>query len=444
MSDRGSPSAVRADGKNQRGPRRFVRQSDNMRAIVTLFVFLIVGYIGSRRFVSRTMRRYPWNGLLVTGVEFLLLGVILGPRALGLITTDVMVDLEPVIYLTLGSIGLLVGIEATWGQVRKTSSSIVRVLVQDTAIFLLVVTPLAFVVFTHLFPGAPASERFLFASILAVTASVSSPTIIALLSMVLPSRGPFTSTVKIIAALNPFLPLLAFGLLATVIHPRFYGFEVFGAGFLWWVFLNLVALTLGLFMVLFTRERCTDNEMLLLIIGTVLVVGGVCFFLQLPSVYTGMIMGFVVGNLSRKRDQIFRELHLIEKILFVAFLILVGASLEIDTWAVFVVAAGYVLVRILLKYVATGAALEAKFPHLYPLRRRSGLVFTAQGGLALVIAMDCSLASDSELAGFALAVVAVAVVVTDVAAVAVTRRALIGAGEVVASARRPRKDRRDA
>jgi hypothetical protein len=390
------------------------------------------------------MRRYPWNGLLVTGVEFLLLGVILGPRSAGLITTEVMADLEPVIYLTLGSIGLLVGIEATWGQVRKTSSAIVRVLAQDTAAFLIVVTPLAFLAFTRLFPGAPVSERVLFAAILAVTASVSSPTLIALLSIILPSRGPFTNTVKIIAALNPFLPLLAFGLLATVIHPRFYGFEVFGAGVLWWLFLNLVALTLGFFMVLFTRERCTDNEMLLLIVGTVLVVGGVCFFLQLPSLYTGMIMGFVVGNLSRKRDQIFRELHLIEKILFVAFLILVGASLEIDTLAVFVVAAGYVVVRILLKFTATGGAFEAKFPHLYPGRRSAGLVFTAQGGIALAIAMDCSLASDSELAGFTLAVVAVAVVVNDVVAVAVTRRALISAGEVVEPSRRRPRDKGNA
>jgi len=376
--------------------------------------------------------------------ELLLLGVFLGPRAVGLITAEVMADLEPVIYLTLGSIGLLIGIEATWGQVRKTSPAIVRVLVQDTSAFLAVVTPLAFLALMRLFPDAPVMERLLFAAVLAVTASVSSPTILALLSLILPSRGPFTNTAKIIAALNPFLPLLVFGLLATVIHPTFYGVGVFGFGVLWWLFLNLVAVTLGFFMVLFTRERCTDNEMLLLIVGTVLVVGGVCYFLQLPSLYTGLVMGLVVGNLSRKRDQIFRELHLIEKILFVAFLILVGASLEIDTIAVFVMAAGYAVVRMVVKLVATGRAFEAKFPHLYPFRHRSGLVFVAQGGIALAIAMDCSLASESDLAGFTLAVVAVAVLVNDIAAVAVTKRALIQAGEVVKPGRRRRGDEGDA
>jgi len=68
------------------------------------------------------------------------------------------------------------------------------------------------------------------------------------------------------------------------------------------------------------------------------------------------------------------------------------------------------------------------------------LVFTAQGGIALAIAMDCWLASESEIAGFALAVVAVAVVVNDVVAVFLTRRVLIGAGEVVESKRKKRKD----
>ncbi len=414
-----------------------------MRAIVTLFIFLIVGYLGSRRFVSRAMHRYPWNGLLVTGGEFLLLGAILGPGAAGLISGEVMADLEPVIYLTLGSIGLLVGIEATWGQVKRTSPAIMRVLVQDTFSFLLVVTPLAFLAVGRLFPGMPATERFLGAAVLAVTASINSPTIIALLSRVLPSRGPFTGTAKIIASLNPFLPLFMFGLLVTVIHPRVFGADVIGSGLLWWMFLNLVALTLGFFMVLFTRERCTGNEMVLVIAGTVLIVGGVCYFLQLSSLYTGMIMGFVVGNFSRKRDQIFRELHHIEKILFVAFLILVGATLRIDTPWIAVVAAGYVVLRVLLKTFAAGGAFEAGFPHLYP-RRGSGLVFIAQGGIALAIATDYGLATESNLAHFVLAVVAIAVVINDVTAVFVTRRILHNAGEVVEPAKRRRRGTGDA
>lgn len=415
-----------------------------MRAIVTLLVFLIVGYIGSRRYVSRAMHRYPWNGLLVTGVEFLILGVLLGPKAAGLITGEVMADLEPVIYLTLGSIGLLVGLELSWGHVRQTSRDIARVLVQDAGAFLVLVTLACYLVLKYVFPEFPPKDRFLSATVLGITALVSSPTLIALFSRILPSRGPFTTTVRILAAFNPFIPLLVFGLLFTLIQPRFYGIDILGAGLLWWLFLNVVAVALGLFMVLFTRERCSDNEMLLLIAGTVLVVGGVCYFLQLSSLYTGMVMGFVVGNLSRKRDQIFRELHLIEKILFVAFLILVGATLEFENRWVFAVAGAYVSLRLLLKYAATGGIISKTFPERNPLGRMSGLVFVAQGGIALAIALDYALVSETVLSGLTLTVVAVAVVANDVLAVPLTRRVMVGAGEVIEPTNRKRGNGRNA
>jgi Kef-type K+ transport system membrane component KefB len=390
------------------------------------------------------MHRYPWNGLLVTGVEFLLLGILLGPRAAGLITDKVMVDLEPGLYLTLGSIGLLVGIEGTWDEVRKTSRTLFLVVFQDTAVILVAVSAAAYLAMHYLAPQYGAGERLLASTILGITASVSSPTVIALLTRILPSRGPFTTTVKILAALNPFVPLFAYGLLFTVIHPRFFGYEAIGAGLLWWLFLNAVALALGLFMVLFTRERCTDNEMLLLIVGTVLVVGGVCYFLQLSSLYTGLVMGIVVGNLSRKREQIFRELHLIEKILFMAFLILVGASLDFAGIWVFAAVGVYVAVRLVLKAVVGGGVIASRLPERNPSGRRAGLVFAAQGGLALAIAMDCALASESVLTGLTLTIVAIAIAVNDVAAVAITRRVLVSAGEVVAAPGNKRGDGEDA
>jgi hypothetical protein len=415
-----------------------------MRAIVTLIVFLIIGYLGSRRFVSRALHRYPWNGLLITGVEFLVLGVLLGPKAAGLINREVMADLEPVIYLTLGSIGLLVGLDASWDQVRKTSRPVVRVLTEDAAAFLILIPLASYATLMYMYPATPAAERLLSASVLGITALVSSPSLIALFSSVLPSRGPFTTTVKILAALNPYIPLLAFGWLFTLIHPPLYGFEIFGAGVLWWLFLNVVALVLGFFMVLFTRERCSDNEMLLLIVGTVSIVGGVCYFLQLSSLYIGMVMGFVVGNLSRKRDQIFREIHLVEKIMFVAFLILVGASLEFESGRVPVIAGLYVALRLLLKYVSTGGAIAKVLPERSPLGLKSGLAFVAQGGIALAIALDYALASETELAAATLTIVAIAVVANNVAAVVLTRRVLASSGEVVEPTRRKRRDKPDA
>jgi Kef-type K+ transport system membrane component KefB len=415
-----------------------------MRAIVTLLLFLVVGYLGSRRFVSVAAHRFPWSGFLVTGVEFLVLGMVLGPGAARLIPDSVLADLEPVIYLTLGSIGLLIGIDLTWASVRTTSRTVVRALILDTVVITAVVAMVTFFLLRYLFPAYQVPELFLAAAVLGICAAVNSPTIIALLSRTLPSRGHFTRTARIFTALNPYFPLLLFGLLFTVIHPRFFGYDAPGAGLLWWLFINGAAVTLGFFMVLFTRERCTDNEMLLLIAGTVLVVGGVCYFLQLSSLYTGMVMGFIVGRLSRKRDQIHRELHMIEKILFVAFLILLGASLDIGNPWIVVLALAYLGLRLVLKFVCTGTLLTTVTPDLRGAGRRIGLVCAAQGGLALAIALDNELASESELSAVVLTIVAVAVVVGDLIAVGLTRRELENAGEAGFPSSHGRPGGRDA
>jgi hypothetical protein len=149
-----------------------------------------------------------------------------------------------------------------------------------------------------------------------------------------------------------------------------------------------------------------------------------------------MIMGFVVGNLSRKRDQIFRELHLLEKILFVALLILVGAMLDVGDGRVAVVVVFYVVVRLMLKFAATGGAVKAHFPEFRTLGRRSGFAFTAQGGMATAIALDCTMAYQFSLGNLILATVATAVVANDILSLVLVKRSLVRSGEAAKSAQK--------
>lgn len=266
------------------------------------------------------------------------------------------------------------------------------------------------------------------ALIFGITASVSSPMIIALVSHRLPARGPLTNTMKIAGALSALFPLLAFGILFTLINPGI-SLQGVGSGLLWWVFVNVVGIVLGFVMVLFTHERTSDDEMLLLITGTVFLIGGLCYFLQLSSLYTAMIMGLVVGNFARRRDQVFRELHVIEKTVFLAFLLIVGALVSLPSLGAIAVILSYVLLRLLLKYVVTGTAAVQRFPELRRHGRRTGLVLSGQGAMAMAIALDFDLASTGFTMFSPLTVVAFAVIINDIVGYAITRRVLIATGE---------------
>jgi len=406
-----------------------------MRTLVTLAIFLVVGFIGSRGYVSRATHRLPLTGLFASGLEFLLLGAIAGPHALDLISQNVINDLEPMVYLALGWIGLLFGIEMAFDQVRQVSRSLFRFLFVDTVASLVFFSAAMFFLVDFAFPGMALNDRIVWSVLLGITASFSSPTIVALATQRLPSRGPLTNTMRIASALSPLFPLIAFGLLFMLVHPRFFAFEGIGSGLLWWVFVNAGGLVLGMLMVLFTHEKATDDEMLLVILGTVFIVGGVCYFLQISALYTGMVMGVVVGNLSRRRDQIFRELHYVEKPIFFGFLIVVGAMAAPPDGRTLLLVVAYVVLRWGMKHQVTGAVAVAGLPDLRQYGRRVGLVLSGQGMMAVAIVLDANLAStDYELSGV-LTVVALAVVINDTVGYLLARRTLIASGE--ASPRAP-------
>jgi hypothetical protein len=406
-----------------------------VRTIITLALFLVVGFVGSRGFVKRATHRLPLANLFATGMEFFLLGILLGPGGLGLVTSRVLFDLEPIIYLTMGWIGLLFGIDLSWDHVSKISRSVFRFLLVDSIAFILVFSAASYFVIGWAWPGLSPRELAVGALLFGITASVGSPTVIALVAQRLPARGSVTSTMKVAGALSSLFPLVAFGLLFMVVHP-----EGIGHGALYWLFINAVGLVTGFLMVLFTWERSSDDEMLLLIVGTVLLIGGVCYYLEVSSLYTAMVMGFVVGNFSRKREQIFRELHRIEKPLFLGFLMFIGASVRVnDTVPLVIVTVAYILLRLAMRHAVTGAAVVASFPDLKEHGRKTGLVLAGQGVMAMAIALDCWLASRNSMLTDVLAstltVIAIAVFVNDLVGFALTRRVL----EVVGEVRSPRR-----
>lgn len=410
-----------------------------MRTIVVLALLLVVGFAGSRGFVARATHRLPLAGLFATGMEFFLAGMLLGPNGFDVITVDVLTDLEPIVYLALGWIGLLFGVELSWENARRVSGRVYRFLFLDTVGSLAVVAVLMYAVQGRAWPAWSETGRVVSAVVMGIVAAVGSPTIVALVSRRLPARGPLTNTMKIASALSALFPLLAFGIVFMLVHPRYFALEGVAFGLLWWLFLNVVGLVLGLILVLFTHEWTSDDELLLLVVGTVLLIGGVCYFLKFSSLYAALVTGFVVGNLSRRRDQIFREVHVVEKTLFVGFLVLVGAMVGMPDAVTITVAALYVVARLVTRYAITGAAVSAGFPELRALGRRTGFALSGQGVMAMAIALDVTLASEAVELQRTLTVVSLAVLANAPVGLLLTRRVFIACGEASVRRRVPLK-----
>jgi NhaP-type Na+/H+ or K+/H+ antiporter len=78
-----------------------------MIAILQLLAILGLGYLGTHFFVERLRARFH----VVTGVEFVVLGVLVGPHVTDLMTPEVLTQLGPVTSLAIGAVGLTLGLE---------------------------------------------------------------------------------------------------------------------------------------------------------------------------------------------------------------------------------------------------------------------------------------------------------------------------------------------
>ncbi|NIM19134.1 MAG: hypothetical protein GTO51_01995 [Candidatus Latescibacteria bacterium] len=401
-----------------------------MKTILSLVLFLIIGFAGSKGFVRRASSRFRLTGLFVTGMEFFVVGILLGPHILSIITPEVIQDLKPIIYLALGWIGLLFGMEMSWTHLKRVSGSVYQLLLSDVCIILAGFSIAGYLILRWMFQSTPGIEVVFATGIFSLTAAVSSPAIVAIQAKRLPSRGRFTSMVKVATSLGSVLPLLLFGLLYTIVHPGFLGVEGIWKGLLWWIFANIAGIVLGFIMVLFTVERCSENERTLLIVGAVMLLGGLCYYLTLSSLYAAMIMGAVICNFSSMRESIFRQLHEVEKTLFVGILIIVGAMVTFNGLSIILPLVFYIGLRLLLRLFASSWVVGITHPEFKRMGTRSGLIFTAQGGMALALAIEYRMGTSGAFADAVFTVIALAVVLNEVLAFGFARRSFQASGEI--------------
>jgi len=400
-----------------------------MKTILTLVVLVAIGFVASRRLFTETRLRLPITVVFLTGIEFFFLGVILGPNMLNLITVEVLEDLKPVIYLALGWAGLLFGVQMSRRHLGRLSRNVVRLTVQESVATSVVVSAVLFFVIRLALPEAANTEVVSAAVMLGITAGISSPTIVAVLSRVLPSRGKFTTMARITSSLSAVVPLLVFGFFFTVAHHGFMVQGRFLSGLIWWLFANFVGVAMGFVFVQLTLRRMARDERLLLIIGTTMFVGGICYLLSLSALYTSMVMGVVVANFSKRRVLIFEQLMSLEKTLYVAFLILLGTVVTVSGNLWMGIIAVCVVLRLILKLTLSGKLIRRNFPEFANLGPSVGLVYSAQGGMALAVAIDFGQGTQGGLVDVIVVVIAGCVVVNEFAGVVLTRRALAASGE---------------
>jgi hypothetical protein len=355
--------------------------------LVGVLILILLGLLGARFAFDPARTPLGPRLLLATGTHFLALGLLLGP-GLGLLTLDVIGQLEPLMALGLGWIGLLFGLQLDRDQLAEFPASyLVFTILQGVLTFALFagVAILTLRVTGDLSTGV---HPAILAA--AATAAVSTPAGIALIAGTLPYQAKVTRLLIYIASLDAVIGIVALQVTYAVYHPST-AVEVAGFGWgIWFAIATAAGIVFGVLFLWLTRPKPERDELALFLLGLAVFESGTALYLGVSPLYVAAITGAVIANMSPLRRRVYTVLQAWEKPVYVVVLILAGAFLGASSWVALPLAAGYLVLRGVAKYTA-GRLSRAAIPLPIATPPGIGIGLLPQGGISLAMALSAGL-----------------------------------------------------
>ena len=338
----------------------------------------------------------------VTG--YILAGLVLGPSGLGLLTiesVDRQLDHFTQIALMMLAFGIGEHIELRRLQtIAKDVTYISFFQAIGTYLFVLVAT---YVVAQLVYATASRQENFILAMLLSAVAVATAPAALLLVVRELKARGPFTSTLMAVIAIDDGLCIMVFGITISIGHQLLGNsattpvMVILGA--VSEIFFSLaIGVATGFLLDLMLGKLQQRGEMLTAGLATLLLCGEITRELHLSPLLAGMMAGFVIINRAKRDVRLFRAMNNFEPPIYVLFFTLAGVHLDLEAirlagW----VGVAYFTARFAGKYFGSflGGALSGSTTAV---RNYMGLALVPQAGVAIGLVLI--IAADPELSGW--------------------------------------------
>jgi len=294
----------------------------NIPILLTIGLVTIIGF-----YFGRNMRYFK----LPTIIGYMVLGVVLGPSGVDLLSDALQEKLGFIPDIALGFVALSIGLELNFKTLQKLGKSIVYIIFFESfgAFFLVFIS---LYLLTH---------DFVMSLVFASIAPASAPAGTVAVIQEYKARGNLTKALYAVVGFDDGLGIIIFGFsLAVVQDMLLHQTGAESAGLLLTLFYPLKEILLSLvvagaistFYAILGRKLKNSNDILILTIGFVLITCGFCQSLHLSLILTNMIIGIVIVNTQSRSllIAIQERLPLLLPLLFILFFTLAGANLHVN------------------------------------------------------------------------------------------------------------------
>lgn len=376
-----------------------------MSAALSLILIVVAAYLAAHVLFDWVARKYQ----IVSGAEYLVLGILLGPHVGGVLSAEVIKTLAPFTTLALGWAAAALGMKLFVPELIGISSKFYKVaVIEATATFLFVSSLMlfAFAWALDLTYGQVILPAISLGAIATATATAGHA----------PDQGedphPVVTQLKTSALVDGTFAILAFGILLCVGHIDVSAGGRFITASEWGLISVAIGVASGALFHLFIGNERNVDRLFLSLAGVIVLCSGAAAYLRLSPLMPCLLLGATLANTAGNRPDLQRLMDAVEKPLYFVLLLLAGLSWSPSQYSWILPVVLYIFVRTAAKLGSARLATRAvAFDELRDSNWGSGLL--GQGTIALGIAMSYSL-NDMQIVPNIVSTAAVmSVLVTD-------------------------------
>lgn len=378
-----------------------------MSAGLILVLVVAAAYLAGRVAFEWLARRL----LIVSGAEYLLLGILLGPQVSGLLDLALIQSFAPLTLLALGWMGAIIGVRFYLPELVAVPGLHFRLAFVESLLTLVVVAVLETYLMSWLF-DLPLARAAVPGVALGAIATLSASAGIDVVRRLLGDQGALVTQLRVSAWVNAFVAVAALGLLVSVEHPSVLVNGRALTATEWAVVTVGIGVVGGALFHLFLGVERHVDRLFIALAGGIILVSGAAAYLRLSPLLAAMFFGAILVNTSGSRAEIVAVMERVERPFYFVLLIFAGATWRPSAQAWILPVVLFLAARALVKIGGARLAtrLNGQFDALGP---NWGYALLGQGGLALALALNYLYHTGAVLPNLVFTAAVASVLVTD-------------------------------
>jgi hypothetical protein len=352
-------------------------------ASLVLIIIVATAYLATHLLYEWLAKRL----LIVSGAEYLVLGILLGPQVSGVIPVEAAESFGPIIVLGIGWIGLTVGMQFYLPRLVRISGLTFRLAVIESLLTLGVVGGALWWALPRL---GLTSDFWAIVPALALgaIAVASTPAGLDIVLRDRTRRAPVVQQLETSLGVNSFVAILTVGILFAWVHRAPVNALRPPTPTEWAVITVGIGVLGGTLFHLFLGDERKVDRLVVSLGGAVILASGTAAYLNVSPLLATLVVGIVLVNTSRGRDELRTVLASAERPFYYVLLLLAGLSWRPTTsWTVVAVILLYLTTRTMTKVY--GTRVTTQWNRATPqLGREWGKALIGQGRLTVAMALD--------------------------------------------------------